>query len=66
LKKRLGIGALTSRTFLGVATGATLEQARRSIAGAIEFHVEGLKLRGCPVPEPVTRAEEIEAGSVAA
>jgi predicted RNase H-like HicB family nuclease len=43
-----------------VTTAPTLEDARRLIAEAIEFHVEGLRLRGAPVPEPTTVAETVE------
>jgi predicted RNase H-like HicB family nuclease len=31
------------------------------IAEAIAFHVDGLRRHGYPVPQPNTRAEEIEA-----
>ena len=43
-----------------VTTSATLEEARRLIAEAIEFHIEGLRLHGQPVPEPTTVAETVE------
>jgi len=35
-----------------VATGETREEAEREMAAAAEFHIEGLRLAGCPVPEP--------------
>jgi predicted RNase H-like HicB family nuclease len=38
-----------------VTTGSTLEEARRLIAEAIEFHIEGMRLHGEPVPEPTLR-----------
>jgi predicted RNase H-like HicB family nuclease len=44
-----------------VTTGKTLEETRTLIAEAIAFHVDGLKRRGYAVPEPSSRAEEIEA-----
>ena len=43
-----------------VTTGRTLEDVRRLIAEAIEFHIEGMRLRGEPVPEPTSVAEVIE------
>ena len=39
-----------------VATGPTREETERMIRGAIEFHIEGLKMGGEPVPEPTTEA----------
>jgi predicted RNase H-like HicB family nuclease len=43
-----------------VTTGPTLEDTRRLIAEAIEFHIEGLRLHGYPVPEPVTVTDTVE------
>lgn len=43
-----------------VTTGSTLEETRRLITEAIEFHIEGLREDGEPVPEPTTLAEAIE------
>jgi predicted RNase H-like HicB family nuclease len=37
-----------------ITTGQTLEDTRRLIAEAIEFHIEGLRLHGEVVPEPTT------------
>lgn len=48
-----------------VTTGKTLDETRKLIAEAIQFHMEGLRLGGFPVPEPNTRAEEIEIGDAA-
>ena len=42
-----------------IATGMTRDDVERQIREAIEFHIEGLRLRGEAVPEP-----SIEAGSV--
>ena len=39
-----------------VATGATLEDVRRNMQEAIEFHVEGLRAEGFEVPAPRTQA----------
>ena len=43
-----------------VTTGRTLEETRRLIAEAIEFHIEGMLLRSETVPEPTTVAEVVE------
>jgi predicted RNase H-like HicB family nuclease len=43
-----------------VTTGNTLEDTRRLIAEAIEFHIEGMRLHGEAVPEPTSVAEAIE------
>ncbi|MEO7932946.1 MAG: type II toxin-antitoxin system HicB family antitoxin [Chthoniobacterales bacterium] len=39
-----------------VATGASREEVEREMHDAIEFHVEGLRLAGYPVPEPRSQA----------
>jgi predicted RNase H-like HicB family nuclease len=43
-----------------VATGATLEEAERAIRDAIEFHLEGLREDGSPIPEPSSRVNYVE------
>ena len=35
-----------------VATGATVDEAEREIREAIEFHLEGLREDGSPIPPP--------------
>jgi predicted RNase H-like HicB family nuclease len=44
-----------------VAAGTTLEETRQLIKEAIQFHLEGLRLHGYPVPVPVTVADTVEA-----
>ena len=44
-----------------VAAGQTPGAAKRLIREAIEFHIEGLKAHGNPVPEPTTQGEYIDA-----
>ena len=39
-----------------VATGGAREEVKLEMRGAIEFHLEGLRLAGEPVPEPGTEA----------
>ena len=43
-----------------VATGATLDEAEAAIREAIEFHIEGLRADGQPVPEPSSRVDYVE------
>ena len=42
------------------ATGATVEEAEAQIREAIEFHLEGLREDGLPVPLPSSRVEYVE------
>lgn len=44
-----------------VAVGDTVEEAEREIAEATEFHIEGLREDGLPIPEPQTVVEYIPA-----
>ena len=39
-----------------VATGPTLEDVRKNMQEAIEFHVEGLRAEGLTVPSPRSQA----------
>lgn len=43
-----------------VATGETLEEAEQAIREAIEFHLEGLREDGAPIPEPSSRVNYVE------
>ncbi|MEG3850000.1 type II toxin-antitoxin system HicB family antitoxin [Microcoleus sp. herbarium19] len=43
------------------ATGATLAEVQQQIKEAIEFHLEGLREEGLPIPEPTTLCEYVEA-----
>ncbi len=43
-----------------VATGSTHEEIKREMHGAIEFHLEGLRLAGEPIPEPRSQASWCE------
>jgi predicted RNase H-like HicB family nuclease len=43
-----------------IAAGETLDETRRLIREAIEFHLEGMRLHGEPIPQPTTRGEEVE------
>jgi predicted RNase H-like HicB family nuclease len=44
-----------------VTTGPTLEDTRRLLAEAIEFHIHGMRLHGEPVPEPSTVVDSVDA-----
>lgn len=48
-----------------IATGDSVEEARREIAEAIEFHLDGMKRNGEPLPSPSAVAEYVEAGVAA-
>ena len=43
-----------------VATGATIEETGREIQEAIEFHLEGMRADGLPIPEPSSRVDYVE------
>ena len=43
-----------------IATGETLEETRQNMREAIEFHLDGLREDGEPIPEPSTLAESVE------
>ncbi len=43
-----------------VATGRTREEVESEMHDAIEFHIEGLRLSGYPVPEPRSQAAYCE------
>ena len=43
-----------------IAAGATREEVVRLIQEAIEFHIEGLRQEGQPVPPPSSTSEVID------
>ncbi len=47
-----------------VAVGETKEEAMRLIREAIEFHLEGMREEGLPVPEPSSSSEYVEISAV--
>jgi predicted RNase H-like HicB family nuclease len=47
-----------------IAVGETLEEVRNLIQEAIEFHLEGLKSDGEPMPMPISTCEYVEASLV--
>jgi predicted RNase H-like HicB family nuclease len=46
-----------------VAVGETREEVRRLIREAIEFHIDGLREDGLPVPAPTSEGEFVEVGA---
>jgi predicted RNase H-like HicB family nuclease len=46
-----------------VAVGETREEALHLIREAIEFHIDGLKQDGLPVPTPNSEGEVVEVGA---
>ncbi len=43
-----------------VAAAVTLQETRQLMKEAIEFHLEGMRLHGERIPEPVTTGEAVE------
>jgi predicted RNase H-like HicB family nuclease len=43
-----------------IATGATVEETEREIQGAIEFHLQGMRADGLPIPEPSSTVDYVE------
>lgn len=43
-----------------VTTGATVEETKKNMEEAIEFHLEGLRQEGLPVPAPSSVGEYVE------
>jgi predicted RNase H-like HicB family nuclease len=62
-KTGTGFGAYVPDLPGCVSTGPTLEETERNIREAIEFHLDGMREDGDPIPEPttVTRFVEIPA-----
>ena len=46
-----------------VATGRTVEETENSIREAIEFHLDGLRRAGEPIPSPRSEASYCEIGA---
>lgn len=43
-----------------VATGANIKDTEQAIREAIEFHIEGMKDDGLPIPTPKSAVEYVE------
>ena len=49
-----------------VSVGDTVEEVKAEIREAIEFHLEGLREDGLPIPKPSSWMEYVEVGEQAA
>jgi predicted RNase H-like HicB family nuclease len=43
-----------------IATGATVEEVEAQMREAIEFHLEGMREEGLPIPEPSSVVDYVE------
>jgi predicted RNase H-like HicB family nuclease len=43
-----------------IATGDTLAETEKAIREAIEFHLEGMREDGSPIPPPTSRVDYVE------
>ncbi len=43
-----------------ISTGRTIQEIEANIREAIEFHLEGMREVGEPIPEPTTVTREVE------
>ena len=43
-----------------VATGSTVEETERAIREAIQFHLDGIRDDGMPIPQPTSRVDYVE------
>ncbi len=44
-----------------IAAAGSEDEVRHLIREAVEFHIEGMRLRGEPIPEPSSLCEYVEA-----
>ena len=56
-----GFGAWAPHLPGCVAPGDSFEECLAEMRGAVEFHLEGLRADGTPVPPAITRAATVEA-----
>ena len=43
-----------------VAVGDTIEETERELQEAIEFHIEGMRADGLPIPEPSSKVDYLD------
>jgi predicted RNase H-like HicB family nuclease len=43
-----------------IATGQSIEEVENEIKSAIQFHLEGMKQDGLPIPKPSSAVEYVE------
>jgi predicted RNase H-like HicB family nuclease len=58
-----GFGAYVPDLAGCIAAGATRDEVLALIQEAIEFHIEGLREHGDPVPRPSSTAQVVEVGA---
>ncbi len=49
-----------------VSVGDSLDEVKAEIREAIEFHLEGMREDGLPIPKPSSQADYVEVGEQAA
>jgi predicted RNase H-like HicB family nuclease len=59
-KSDTGFGAYVPDLPGCIAAGESVEETERLIREAIEFHLEGMREDGVPLPEPTSLAEYVE------
>ena len=59
-KTGTGFGAYVPDLPGCVPTGRSLEETERNIRAAIEFHLDGMREDGEPIPDPTTVAVSVE------
>ncbi len=64
-KSVTGFGAFVPDLPGCVAVGETEDEVRQLIREAIEFHLDGLREDGEPIPQPSARVEYVEVQSAA-
>jgi predicted RNase H-like HicB family nuclease len=59
-KTSTGFSAYSPDLLGCVSTGATVEEVESNMHEAIEFHLDGLRQEGVPVPEPRSASAYVE------
>lgn len=59
-KTGTGFGAYVPDLPGCVSTGRTIEETEHNIREAIEFHLDGMRADGHPIPEPTTVTVSVE------
>lgn len=59
-KTGTGFGAYVPDLPGCVSTGRTIEETEQNIREAIEFHLDGMREDGHPIPEPTTITMSVE------
>lgn len=62
-KTETGYSAYSPDLLGCVSTGSTREEVELSMKDAIEFHLDGMREDGYPIPEPSTESTYLEVAS---